>query len=553
MSTSEDENSNNGSSDLEGPDTGIRLDVPRHLQDFNGYCGPACALMVIDYAGSRKSPPVFAQNEYFREVRRHAKENSDRRPIKSPAESLLHLINDHAAGETRWEKIYQPDPQPVAEAILQAVEGRGNPCMMMINRGMHWVVAFGILKKPDGTPSGLLMRDPAWAGMPRFYGLSIFPEKPAIEHGTAPCSCLDHTDAGKNERTGKVHERFFTIEELLSHRGLQGSPDWEGEGAIALVPVGTSATATRLSASLAAGIGAAGIPVANARENAGQAALAAVRDSGLTGHPDSPPEWDAALRHARAGEPILVKDPEDSRDDFFLVPLIPADPAAPKGAWAMLDTRTLALREVSLLEDWQAPVLPTRRDAEQAANQNVVLADGTTARFSAADLAPNTRNLVWKASAAAVLPYWPAKEFTAPHPMTGLSVPVYLTQDGEVFGQFSPDPIDPPAIPAAPAPVGPSKSPLLWKVLAGLLATTSLALALAWFLKPTVPADDFNRLLTELARLQEQRDALEKENQQLKARIGERPVIPIERPAPTTPEDAKRPNRKSPNRKPDKQ
>ena len=94
----------------------VRIDVPRHLQDFNGYCGPACALMVIDFAGSKKSPPVFAQNEFFREVRDHAKQASDRRPIKSPAESLLHLLNEHAGGGHLWEKFtipsHSPSPKP---------------------------------------------------------------------------------------------------------------------------------------------------------------------------------------------------------------------------------------------------------------------------------------------------------------------------------------------------------------------------------------------------------------------------------------------------------
>ncbi|MGJ8726228.1 MAG: hypothetical protein ACSHYB_16850 [Roseibacillus sp.] len=417
----------------------IRIDVPRHLQDFNGYCGPACALMVVDFAGSKKSPPVFAQNDFFREIRSHAKQASDKRPIKSPAESLLSLINNHADGATQWEKVYQTESAPVAEAILEAIAGQGQPCMIMINRGMHWVVAFGFLKKEDGSPSGLLMRDPAWAGMPRFYGLSIFPDEPTITHCNSPCSCLEATDSKENKRTGKVNERFFTMEELLSHRGLQGSLDWEGKGAIALIPEGTQGAAARLPASMVAGVGAVGAPVANALENAGEAALAAVRDSGLTGREDSPPEWDQALVNARAGDPILVKDPEDSRDDFYLVPLIPQDPKAPKGAWAMLDAQTLALREVSLLEDWQTPILPTQQDSQQASQEPVSLPDGTTAKFQPSDLTPNTKNLVWQPSAAAVLPYWPVKEFTAPHPVSGDPLSVYLTQDGKPHGHLGPD------------------------------------------------------------------------------------------------------------------
>ena len=310
---------------------------------------------------------------------------------------------------------------------------------MMVNRGMHWVVAFGMLKKPDGTPSGLLMRDPAWAGMPKFYGLSIFPDEPAIEHCQSPCTCLEAINPNKNKRTGKVHERFFTIKELLSRRGLQGSLDWEGKGAIALVPEGSQTGPARLSKALVAGFGADKIGAAHPKEQAGEAALTAVRESGLTGQPDSPPEWDLALHNARAGEPILVKDPEDARDDFFLVPLLPENPDASQGAWAMLDAHTLELREVSLLEDWQAPILPTPDDAQQAAEQKVTLPDGVTAKFSTKDLNPNRKNLVWQPSAAAVLPYWPVKEFTAAHPVSGEQVSIYLTQDGKPHGHLGPD------------------------------------------------------------------------------------------------------------------
>ncbi|MGJ8696766.1 MAG: hypothetical protein ACSHYF_10635 [Verrucomicrobiaceae bacterium] len=209
----------------------LRLEVPRHLQDFNGYCGPACALMVVDATGSAKEPPVLAQNDFFREIRGYAKEMKDRRAVKSPAESLLKLVNDHTAGEKKWKKVFLAESGPVAALIFEAIEKVGRPCMMLVSKGMHWVVAFGRMRKNDGSVGGLLLRDPAWAGMPRFFGLSIFPEKPAIEHSHSPCKCLEE----KNP-PGTVHERYVTMEELLSPRGLQGSPDWEGRGAIALIP-----------------------------------------------------------------------------------------------------------------------------------------------------------------------------------------------------------------------------------------------------------------------------------------------------------------------------
>ena len=509
----------------------VRIDVPRHLQDFNGYCGPACALMVIDFAGSKKSPPVFAQNEFFREVREHAKQASDRRPIKSPAESLLHLLNEHAGGDHLWEKVYDTKPLPVAEAILQSVTEQKQPCLLMVNRGMHWVVAFGMLKKEDGTPSGLLMRDPAWAGMPKFYGLSIFPDEPTIEHCSSPCSCLEAVKGKKNKRTGKVHERFFTIKELLSHRGLQGSLDWEGKGAIALVPKGSPAALAILPKTLDANASVASIGAAYPTEQAGEAALAAVRESGLTGRPDSPPHWDKALANAQAGEPILVKDPEDSRDDFFLVPLNPQDPNASQGAWAMLDAHTLELREVSLLEDWQAPLLPTPEDTQKASQNSVVLPDGTTAKFSPGDLTPNPKNLIWQSSAATVLPYWPAKEFTAPHPVTGLNTSVYLTQDGQAFGQFGPDfieakpsPIEQPSAKKQNNTPNPPKSSTPWKVLATVFGSASLGLGalLAINQRGKAPNEEVPRLQQEVSQTQAQLSEAKAENTRLQELLKKR-------------------------------
>lgn len=208
----------------------IALQVPRHLQDFNGYCGPACAMMVVGGEAVSLSPELHAQHLLFREIRQHAKSGNDRRAIKSPAESLLAVLEKHS--RTRWRKAFDPSPGPIARLILDAIETLGQPAVLLVSKGMHWVVAFGRTCKDDGSVAGFLLRDPAWAGMPAFFGLSIFPQKGTFIHGPDPCECLysDHPPAC-------VHERYMAYDEILSTRGLHGSPDWEGSGAIALIPV----------------------------------------------------------------------------------------------------------------------------------------------------------------------------------------------------------------------------------------------------------------------------------------------------------------------------
>lgn len=451
----------------------IRIAVPRHLQDCNGYCGPACALMVVDFTGSAKSPPVFAQNDFFKEIRDYAKKSADKRPVKSPAESLLSLLNDHTSGTTKWEKVYDEKSHVVAEKILQAVEDEKLPCLMLVSNGMHWVVSFGMQKKDDGTPAGLLMRDPAWSGMPKFYGLSIFPEKPIMIHTASPCACIQCDE--KNQQAGHVNERYFTMEELLSHRGLQGTPDWEGNGAIALVPQGLQAAALRIPTSMIASVGAAGVPVANAQEKAGSAALAAVREHGLCGRSDSPPEWNDALQNATAGYPVLVKDPDDSRNDFYLVPL--KSPQSNKNAFVLLDARTLALREVSLLENWQLPAFPSdQKDQQKISQSNVVFADGTSAKFSANQIQANKNNLVWKPSAASILPYSPLKEFFVQHPITEAPTAIYMTQVGEVYGHLAAEEI----LPAKPQTMMQTPSSK-WKYVAGMSLGLGMAAAALHF------------------------------------------------------------------------
>jgi len=213
----------------------LRLPVFRHLQDYNGYCGPACALMIAEAEGRATEPSHFSQNEIFRAIRDHARDQGDRRPVKSPAESLLAFFNPKGS-PPRWAKLFDTEPLPVAGRVLEAVEKLRKPCVLLVSKGMHWVVAFGRMRKDDGSPAGLLLRDPAWAGMPRFFGLSVFPEKPAMLHSRGddqhPCACLS-----QDPQPGTVHERYIALDELLSERGLQGSPDWEGRGALALVPV----------------------------------------------------------------------------------------------------------------------------------------------------------------------------------------------------------------------------------------------------------------------------------------------------------------------------
>ncbi len=495
----------------------LRLPVSRHLQDFNGYCGPACALMVVEFTGSAKSPPVFAQNEFFKEVRSHAKANKDRRPVKSPAESLLNMLNDHTAGDMEWVKTFNSETTPVAQEIIRALDQKQQPCLMLVSKGMHWVVAFGLQRKDDGTPAGLLMRDPAWAGMPKFYGLSIFPDEPAIKHSQSPCPCLDHTD----NPPGAVHERYITMHELISGRGLQGSPDWEGDGAIALVPNGVATAAILPGNVAAAGFGAAPfLPAANPLENAGQTALDAVRENGLYGRPDSPADWNAALKGATAGEPILVKDPDDSDDDFYLVPLIPSDPDAKHGAWAMLDTETLALREVSLLENWQTPVFPSEDsdDAEKASKQNHILPDGSSVRFKRSELRPNTNNLVWAPSPASALPYWPVKELIATNPVTGEPVSIYVNQEGDVFNHLLPDHLEPtlpsptprssePSPNKAPSPsssLAPSPSNFARNLAIGLGATTAALLGVTGYLVSDRNPDGDDSLKKEISSLREE-------------------------------------------------
>ncbi len=416
----------------------VRLPVPRHLQDCNGYCGPACVMMVL--SGERAGQSAAAmegQHELFRRVREHAKQANDRRPVKSPAESLLALLEPSGR---KWRKIFDAEPGPVAQEIVSAVERAGQPCLMLVSKGMHWVVAFGRTLRDDGTVAGVLLRDPAWAGMPKFFGLTTLPEKPTFTHTAHdPCTCL-----ASDNPPGSVHERYIAMDELLSPRGLQGSPDWEGKGALALVPADARAAGVVIPAAAAAA------PLAGLTPQ--QAAMQEAREHGLFGRADSPPDWQAVMQDGQPGTPILVKDPNDPHDDFYLVPVHPPAGApdvsghdragsgcALRTAWIMLDPQTLRLREASLLDHWMLPAFPTDQDADNISDNDVTLPDGTRHRFKKSELRPNQRNLVWQASAASILPYWPVKEFTAAHPVTKEAVSIYTTQIGEILTALGPD------------------------------------------------------------------------------------------------------------------
>ena len=176
-------------------------------------------------------------------------------------------------------------------------------------------------------------------------------------------------------------------------------------------------------------------------------ALPQAREHGLWGRADSPPDWQQALDGAIAGDPILVKDPTDPRDDFFLVPMRPGDPTAHRSAWIMLDPVTLKLREAALLDHWKFPAFPNGSDARLIAQSALHLPDGTQCKFTQAALKPNHKNLVWRAGDASILPYWPLKEWIAPHPITGEPVSIYVTQEGEVLTTLS---AETPSAPAAP-------------------------------------------------------------------------------------------------------
>jgi hypothetical protein len=337
------------------------------------------------------------------------------------------------------------------------------------------------MRKTQGEAAGMLVRDPAWSGMPRFYGLSVFPDKPLLDHGPQPCNCLKHADNHSDECTGQVHERYFSMEELLSHRGLQGAPDWKENGAIALIPRGGNAVAMQFSRSSASPA----LPLMQARAQAGDAAMKAVLEHGLCGRTDSPAAWNEILTGATAGEPVLVKNPDDPRDDFFLVPMHPSSKSN-KTALVVLDAKTLLLREVSLAENWPIPALPSEKDQQDLSRQNLVLADGVAARFHANDIQPNLSYLVWKPSAASILPYAPLKEFQVPHPQTGQTTSIYQTQDGVGFGHLGPD--DFPTIePSIPTPGKPGP----WKMISGIASAAALGMGVMQVLpKPEIRGDE---------------------------------------------------------------
>lgn len=213
------------------------------------------------------------------------------------------------------------------------------------------------------------------------------------------------------------------------------------------------------------------------------AALVQTREHGLWGRADSPPDWQAALDGATPGDPVLVRSPDDRRDDFFLVPMRPGKPAA-RSAWVILDRDTLKLREASLLDHWPAPAFPDEKDRNRLSHTPLVLPDGTRARFRPEELRPNLKNLVWKPTEAAVLPYWPVKEFIAAHPLTREPVSIYLTQDGHILTDLD---HGEPQTPSATPAVGKRRVPAA--VLALLILSAALVAVAFHFGKSETPLE----------------------------------------------------------------
>jgi hypothetical protein len=223
------------------------------------------------------------------------------------------------------------------------------------------------------------------------------------------------------------------------------------------------------------------------------AAFQQTREYGLWGRADSPVDWQAALRDGHADRAILVKDPEDPRDDFYLIQIHPAQPIA-RTAWVILDAATLKLREASLLDNWPAIAFPNAQDQHRAAQRPLTLPDGTTAHFRKEELKPNLRNLVWRASAATLLPYWPVKELCAAHPLTREPISIYVTQHGEVYTALLPD-----ETPATPPPR--IKQPSVLRKMLWVAATAAAAGIAGYNWHPQAPPDrsgELEKALTEL-------------------------------------------------------
>ena len=78
-----------------------------------------CNRRLKDAQQPDKPEAVEGQHEMFRRVRAHAKQANDRRPVKSPAEGLLTLLEPSAR---KWRKVFHAEPGPVAAQIIRAVE-----------------------------------------------------------------------------------------------------------------------------------------------------------------------------------------------------------------------------------------------------------------------------------------------------------------------------------------------------------------------------------------------------------------------------------------------
>jgi hypothetical protein len=428
--------------------TSTRLDVPRHLQDCYGYCGQACVMMV--HCGYDTTGANTAQHSHWQTVRQHMVQTFSLwalPPIFSTPEGLLQVL---AVPGRSWVKVFNTDPWEVAKRIIYSIETRKQPCLILINKGAHWVVAFGVHRGTSGALKSVLTRDPAWGpNMPLLRDPKPPKNPPKHDKHAAhtqqgqhlECTCLKRDkDPAHSMPTGTTYERIFSVDYqntgLLSTGGLKDSTDYAQKNhttcALALVAPISPEAAAELSDPKKWPPPAS--PNTGAKPGGGdpaEAALLAAREYGLSG-PDAHPEWRAVFDGGRAGTPILVKTPGDPDGHYYLVPIQPRRPG-PRSGYVILDARTLHLHEAALLDHWTVPSFPTKQDAEKIAAQEILLPDGRRHRFSEADLHANTQNLVWQASAASILPYAPLREFTARHPITGVPVSIYITQGGEIY------------------------------------------------------------------------------------------------------------------------
>jgi hypothetical protein len=415
------------------------LPVPRHIQDYHFYCGPASVMMIL-----ATNTPAY-QSPLLAEIRDPLYQD----PFYcSSAEGLVHALAFH--GSPNWLRVFHinTNVSNIVYRILKNLQVDGLASLVCINSGAHWVVAFGYTIAPNskGAVATIMFRDPARDDLPTLNDYLITFPKPdtstASHSNTGPCGCL--------KRQGLVVERAIatavltltsgTTNVLLNALGGMGNSLAGALGVFHSFPKGKSILPVEEEPIVELYLPAGGGNKAPEGLTPQVAALNELRSHGLMGGRDSPPDWKAPLEQGRPGVAILVKSPDGTGKDYYLVPIREDSPTAKRSVWVMLDAVTLKFREAALLENWTPPVFPTDEDATKISLTTVTLSDGTKVQFKKSDLQANRQNLVWKASTASLLPYAPLKEFTAPHPTardraTGkpLSVPIYMTQRGAIY------------------------------------------------------------------------------------------------------------------------